>query len=193
MINHLGALAGAFAQGTGDRVISLQKEGAATLTLTNNGNAYTGATTVSAGSLLVNGSLGDTAVTVNSAATIGGNGSLGGSLGLDAASFFEVVDFNNPLAVTGTITLGSGFGIDNLLGIDWDTLDLDTPYTLISTSQTFGTGSIDNFGLANAVSVGNSGRQAYFTNGSLAVVVIPEPSSALFGSLSLLLLLRRRR
>lgn len=59
--------------------------------------------------------------------------------------------------------------------------------------QTFGTVDIDNFGFANAFGVGSSGREAYFTNGSLAIVVIPEPSAALLGGLGLLALLRRRR
>jgi len=155
-------------------------------------NTYTGATTISAGTLLVNGSLGTTAVTVAANAIIGGTGSLGGSLSFNAASFLHVVDFNDALAVAGTITFGSGFGIANLRGIDWDSLALETPYTVISTGQTFEGTDIANFGINEAAPVGN-GRFAYFTSGSLAVVVIPEPSAALLGGLGLLVLLRRRR
>jgi autotransporter-associated beta strand protein len=155
-------------------------------------NTYTGATLVSAGTLLVNGALGNTAVTVDTDATIGGTGSLGGSLSFDGSALLQVVNLNDPLAVTGTITFGNGFGIANLTGIDWNSLDLDTPYTVLSTSQTFDAGDIGNFGIANAAPVG-TGRSAYFQNGSLAVVVIPEPTTALLGSLGLLALLRRKR
>lgn len=169
----------------------LNKSNDGTLTLLGN-STYTGATLVSAGSLLVTGSLGNTAVTVQNGATFGGSGSIGSSLGLGAESFFEMVDLIVPLGVTGTITFGSGFGIANLLGINWDSVTLDT-YTLISTTQTFSTSDIANFGFDNRVAVGSLGREAYFTNGSLAVTIIPEPSAALLGGLGMLLLLRRRR
>lgn len=187
--------------GTGDNTISgsITNNGAGTLTKRDGGkwilagnSTYTGATLVSAGSLLVTGSLGNTAVTVQNGATFGGSGSIGSSLGLGAESFFEMVDLIVPLGVTGTITFGSGFGIANLLGINWDSVTLDT-YTLISTTQTFSTSDIANFGFDNRVAVGSLGREAYFTNGSLAVTIIPEPSAALLGGLGMLLLLRRRR
>jgi autotransporter-associated beta strand protein len=175
----------------GDGALALTKLGSGTQTLSG-ASTYTGATLVSAGTLLVNGSLGSTPVTVSSGATIGGTGSLAGSLGLDASAIFEVVDFNNPLSVAGTITFGSGFGIANLAGIDWDSLALDTAHSLIATSQTFGSGDIANFGLANATAVG-TGRLAYFENGSLAVIVIPEPGTPMLGAIAALFLLRRRR
>ena len=38
-----------------------------------------------------------------------------------------------------------------------------------------------------------AGRSAYFTEGSLAVMVVPEPGAALLGSIGLIALLRRRR
>ena len=163
-----------------------------TLTLSGE-STYTGATLVSAGTLLVNGQLGNTAVTVDGSATVGGTGSLGGSLAFAGTSNLRVVNFNDPLAVAGTVTFGSGFGIDNLLGINWDSLDLHTAYTVLTTTQSFGTGDIANFGYDNRVTVGSLGREAYFQNGSLQVIVIPEPSAALLGGLGMLVLLRRRR
>jgi autotransporter-associated beta strand protein len=163
-----------------------------TLTLSGE-STYTGATLVSAGTLLVNGQLGNTAVTVDGSATVGGTGSLGGSLAFAGTSNLRVVNFNDPLAVAGTVTFGSGFGIDNLLGINWDSLDLHTAYTVLTTTQSFGTGDIANFGYDNRVTVGSLGREAYFQNGSLQVIVIPEPSAALLGGLGMLALLRRRR
>jgi autotransporter-associated beta strand protein len=171
---------------------SVTQAGLNALTLAGT-HTYEGATTVSAGTLYVTGALSNSAVTVEANATIGGTGSLGNGLAFAGTSFLEVVDLNDALAVAGTITFDSGFGIDNLLGIDWDSLDLNTAYTVLSTGQEFDELDIANFGFANRVPVGSSGREAYFTNGSLAVIVIPEPAAALLGSLGMLLLLRRRR
>ncbi|MEX1048898.1 MAG: autotransporter-associated beta strand repeat-containing protein [Akkermansiaceae bacterium] len=176
----------------GTVAVGVHKGGAGTLTLTGTNNTYTGDTLVSVGTLLVNGSLGNSAVTVAADATIGGTGSLAGTLGFDGDALLEVVNFSDPLEVTGTITFGSGFGIDNLTGIDWGSLALNTEYTVISTSQIFSALDIANFGSVNAASVGG-GRFAYFESGSLAVVVIPEPGAALLGAIGSFLLLGRRR
>jgi autotransporter-associated beta strand protein len=168
---------------------SLTKEGAGKWIITGT-HTYTGATTVSAGTLLVNGSLGNTAVTV-SAGAFGGTGTIGSTLNLTSGSF-HVADLNDALAVSGTITLYAGFGIDDLAGIDWGTTGSGT-YTLIS--GTLGAGVFDAMShnsLAEAFDVG-SGKKAYFQEGSLQLVVIPEPSAALLGGLGLVALLRRRR
>lgn len=67
----------------GASALSINKVGSAgTLTLTGD-STYTGATTVSAGTLLVNGSLGNTAVSVNNGGKLGGSD---GVIGLVAAS-----------------------------------------------------------------------------------------------------------
>ncbi len=159
---------------------SLIKDGDGILTLAF-ANTYTGDTTVADGTLLVTNTTGSGtgagAVTVGAGAALGGTGSIAGDLNFAGTSLFEILDINDPLAVGGTTTFGSGFGIDNLTGIDWDSLALDSPYTLISTAQSFTDSDIDNFGLANAAPVG-SGRLAYFQSGSLAlVVVVPEPTT----------------
>lgn len=177
--------------GGGGGTMALNKVGTGALTLSG-ANTYTGDTVVSAGTLLVNGSLGNSAVSVEAAATIGGTGDLAGNLSMDATSFFEVVDISNPLSVAGTITFGSGFGIENITGVDWASLTKNTPHTLISTSQVFTSADIANFGLENAADLGG-GLFAYFENGSLAVVVIPEPAVTLLGCFGILGLLRRRR
>lgn len=167
---------------------------AGTRTLTLSGNStYDGATLVSSGTLLITGALDNTAVTVEADGTIGGNGSLNGSLAFDGDSKLNVLDLTDALTIAGSVTFGSGFGIDNLTGIDWDALVLQTAYTILNSSTDFSLAGLDNFGPANAVSVGALGRQAYFQTGSLQVVVIPEPGAALLGSLGLLALLRRRQ
>ena len=178
--------------GTDENNFSFTKTGGSRLTLSGS-NTYTGTTAVSAGTLLVTGALTSSNVTVESGASLGGTGTVGGNLAFASGSFFEITDVNDPLAVSGTVSFGTGFGIANLLGLQWDALDLDTPYTLISTSQTFSGSDIANFGAGNAAPVGTSGRLAYFQNGSLKLVVIPEPGVALLGGLGLLALLRRRR
>ena len=57
----------------------LEKTGAGTLELAA-ANTYTGPTLVSEGTLVVNGSVGNTATTVAAAGTLGGNGTLGGGV-----------------------------------------------------------------------------------------------------------------
>jgi len=176
----------------------LTKAGAGTLTLSA-ANTYNGSTTVSEGRLLVSGTLGNTAVSVSSAARLGGTGSLGGTLSFATDSFLEVVDFSDPLAVTGSTSFGTGFGVTNLAGIDWGSLDLDTSYNILSTTQQFSAANITNFGFDNRVGV-DGGREAYFTSLSsgLQVVVVPEPGAVLVAGLGLAAaaaaaLLRRRR
>ena len=80
-------------------------------------STYTGATTVSAGTLLVSGALGNSAVGVSNAGTaFGGSGSLAGSLTLNVGTLFYVADLSDPLLVTGAVSLYSGFGVDDLAG-----------------------------------------------------------------------------
>ena len=65
-------------------------------------------------------------ITVGADGTFGGNGAIFGDLSFDADSNLMVVNLGDALAVTGTVTFGSGFGIANLFGIDWNALDLNT-------------------------------------------------------------------
>lgn len=159
--------------------------GTGTTTLAST-NTYTGATVVSAGTLLVNGALGATDVSVESGATIGGSGSLAGNLDIAAGANF-LFGALNTLDVTGSVTFGS-FGIANLTGLD-NTVDAGT-YTVISGTVDFT--NVTDVGLVNAVDLGG-GKSAYLQAGSLQVVVIPEPSAALIGCLGIICLLRRRR
>ena len=64
--------------------------------------------------------------------------------------------------------------------VDWGTV-LNGTYTLIT--GTLNTANLDNFGLANAYTIGG-GRSAYFEEGSLKLTVVPEPSATAFGLLA---------
>jgi autotransporter-associated beta strand protein len=170
--------------------LALTKAGNGVLTLAGS-STYTGATAVSAGTLLVNGSLGSTSVTVGSGGTIGGTGSIAGDLFFTSGAKLDIVNINTALTVGvgGTITFGS-FGFTNITGWDFANATEGT-YTLLA--GTADLTNVSNVGAMNAFSFGN-GKSGYFENGSLQVVVIPEPSSIALLSLGgLALALRRRR
>jgi autotransporter-associated beta strand protein len=124
-----GTYAGAMG-GTG----SLTKSGAGALTLSGN-STYTGATTVSAGQLTVNGAIASTA-TVQSGAKIGGSGRVG-NLILDAGSTLTPGNSPGPLTVSGNATWSGGANFNwqvyapntnpadqSAAGTGWDFLDV---------------------------------------------------------------------
>ena len=168
---------------------TVSQNGSGTLTLSGN-STYSGTTLVSAGTLLVTGSLGNTAVSVGADGTFGGTGSIGGSLHFDSLATLSIIDLLDPLSISGSVTFGSGFGFENLAGFDVETV-LPGTYTLLAGSN-FDLTGIEHVDFANAFTRAD-GKLAYFQDGSLQVVVIPEPSSALLGGLALLTLIRRRR
>ena len=194
---------------------ALTKVGANTLTL-NAASSYTGTTTVAAGTLALGSAaaLASTAIDVQAGARLdvsalasglslgsgqrlGGLGTLIGNVSFGSGSLLAF-DPAGPLVVgSGTLSFAAGFGITNLFGVDWDSLALNTPYTLVNTSQTFTAGDIGNFGFANRVAVGSIGREAYFETGSLQFVVVPEPGTLALTAVGLGVvgssLLRRRR
>ena len=101
--NHL-LLSGPITSAVGNG--NLYKYGTATLTLSGN-NTYSGATTVSAGKLLVNGAnSGAGAVSVASAAYLGGVGSIGGNVSY-ASGAFGLFTNGGTLAIAGTLTLNA--------------------------------------------------------------------------------------
>ena len=168
--------------------MGITKDGTGTMNLTGS-NSYTGVTIVSAGTLLVNGALGDTAVSVDASGMIGGSGSIAGSLSFaDGAKL--AVNLADPLFVTGAVTFAN-FDFDDILGWDYAAAANGT-YTLLTGDNVNLSSGIAHVGSANALDLGG-GKSAYFQQGSLQVVVVPESGVALLGGLGLLALMRRRR
>jgi autotransporter-associated beta strand protein len=175
--------------------IGLTKQGGGKLTLSGT-SSYTGATDVNAGTLIVSGNISTSiTTTVKDNGILGGGGSVA-ALIFEGGSFFDIFEAvanTDSLASTTTTFSTSGFGIGSLVyqgaAVNWGSIDNGT-YTLIT--GTLDSTNLDHFGLTNAYDIGG-GRSAYFENGSLQLVIIPEPRAALLGGLGLLALLRRRR
>lgn len=91
--------------GNGNGTVNVSKAGAGTWTFSNT-NTYTGTTSVTAGTLLVNGSLASSAVSVNGG-TLGGTGSIAGTVALVASSTLAPGASIQSLG-TGALTMGSG-------------------------------------------------------------------------------------
>ncbi|PTX96159.1 hypothetical protein DB345_10195 [Spartobacteria bacterium LR76] len=155
-------------------------------------NTYNGTTTVSAGTLLIEGdsSAATGAVTVNSGASIGGDGTIGGSLALQSGAKF-VFSLTNTLTVNGASVTFGGFSVADLVGLSSATAS--GTYALINGSATVSLTNVSNIGISNAYDLGG-GKSAYFQASGLNLVVIPEPSTtALLIGAGLFLVLRSRR
>ena len=179
--------------------LGVEKLGANSLTLDQT-NTYTGATTVSAGTLYVTGTLSNSAVTVGASGTIATNG-IAGTLGngltiqeggnLDLTGATIALDSTGILSLTGgSLTLGN-LTFQDLVGWDWLNAEEGT-YELIEGTFAIDWGATAHLSPETAYDFGN-GRMGYFTSGSLNVVIVPEPRAALLGGLGLLFLLCRRR
>ena len=166
---------------------NFRKESASILSLS--GSSFFGAgTQITAGGLLVTGSIGGGLVDVSGTASIGGTGRIGGDLNLQAGATFSFVP-GNTLAVTGSATFG-GFSVANILGLTSSTPD--GTYTLLSGLVNFA--NVSNVGASNAYSLG-SGKSAYLQQGSMDLVVVPEPSAVVLaaGGLAAVMLTFRRK
>lgn len=210
--------------GAGDTTISgviatttgtLTKDGAGTLTLSGT-STYTGATLVSAGTLLVNGALsGSSSTSVSSGATLGGTGSITnsvsilsgatlspgasieslglGSLDLDGSLLIEWDTTATPnidfLDIAGTLNLGSNSSV-TFTNLGAGSLDLNTPYVF----ATYGAGGLTGtFSTISNLPVGFTLDYNY--GGLNQIAIVPEPSVAFIAFLgaSLPLLRRKRR
>lgn len=199
-------LDGVIANGGFSGTLGLTKSGAGVLTLTGS-STYSGNTTVSAGTLAL-GTVGSFAasplITVADGAfldvaaltggfslastqTLGGRGTIVG-----AATFASgaqlAFDATGPLIAANTLSF-TDFGIGSLADVNWDFLDLNSPYTLINGTQDFALAGLNNFGKPNSVAVGSGTREAYFLapgdGTTLQLVVVPEPGSLALAGLGI--------
>lgn len=104
---------GAAISGTG----GVTQMGNGTTTLTSN-NSYTGATTVSGGTLLVDGdqSAATGATTVQNGGTLGGSGTIGGDVTVANGGTLSPGNSPGTLTVNGNLTLNAGATVDYQLG-----------------------------------------------------------------------------
>jgi len=170
---------------------SLTKTGAGVLRLTGS-NTYEGETDVTAGGLVIDGTVAGL-VAVAEDAFIGGAGTIGGNLAFASGAQF-LFDVSTTLTVNGSAVTFGDFGITDLIG--FSAAIPDGSYTLIDGLADIDTTNLRNLGFGNRVVLGG-GRSAYFTEGSLVLNVVPEPSAVVLAGLGGLLAagyaVRRRR
>ena len=94
---------------------SLIKDGAGTLTLTG-ASSYTGSTLVQAGTLLVNGSLANTAVNVTTGATLGGTGVIDAAVTIGAGASLALGGGSPGTLTVGSLTLSPTSMLNYILG-----------------------------------------------------------------------------
>jgi autotransporter-associated beta strand protein len=192
------------------------------LTLSGTSNTYTGATTVSAGTLRVNGNIASgSAVSVASGATLAGAGSVNGTVALsgnlapgngtvDAGTLNTgtttwqdtgIFQFNlsstdntsDKLNITGNFNRGTAVGNTYVFNFMGSTPIENGVYTLASWSGST-TFTAENFTFTPG-SLGGTFNSGSFsiTGSNLQFTAIPEASNLLIGGLIGLGLLRRRR
>jgi autotransporter-associated beta strand protein len=197
---------------------AISKTTSGTLTILGT-NSYTGATNVNAGTLLVNGVLGNTAVSVAADATLGGTGgTIAGTVNATGTSG-HLANISpgasvGTLTVNNTVTFGdysnlaielSGDSIDllNTTGLNLssgnDYLTVDVSGIQTANRYVFATyaGSLGGNIFDNVTINGWSGASIDYSTvvGEIAVVAVPEPTAIglAFGMTSLGLLARRRQ
>jgi fibronectin-binding autotransporter adhesin len=187
---------------------SLTKTGNGTLTLTN-GNTYTGATTVNAGTLLVNNTTGSGtgsgAVTVNNTGTLGGTGIIiAGANNVTVNSGGTITGATNGSVGTLTLTANTlvigGTYLNDIDGATADRITLSGNLDLSSASDTL------NFNQINAPTAPSytllsysgtlsgtfdnvlnlpAGYAVQYNTGEIDLVAVPEPSTWIGAALAL--------
>ena len=159
----------------------------------SDGNSV-GGISVSAGTLYVTGAL-----TSTGTITVSGSGTLGsGDAGSGITGNVNIASGGTLDITQGLLTLGSGttlsfggFDFGDILGFDVNTAALGV-HPLVLGDFTLDATNLAHYGAGNALDLGG-GRSAYFSEGSLAVTIVPEPSAALLAGIGALAFLRRRR
>jgi len=169
--NNVAGVSTLLTLGAVDGAHGLTKTGDGELLLSG-ANTYTGTTTVESGLLRITGdsSAATGGLTVNAGAILGGSGRVGGDISFANGAKF-LFDAATTLTADGTVSFDS-FSISDLVGLDGTIAE--ATYTLIAGNVNFA--NVSNVGLANAVALGGD-KLAYFQEGSLQLVVIPEPAT----------------
>ncbi len=173
----------------------LKKQGSGELTLNGN-NGFSGATRVEAGTLKlgVGGSLSGTSeividdgaifdltsknngLALGNGQRLGGRGTVLGDLEFGNGSQLGFSSSGPLLVGSGTVSFAAGFGIGSIAGLDSSVAE--GTYTLLNetTGGSISFANLANVGAGNPFDLGG-GKTAYFQQGSLQVVVVPEPSA----------------
>jgi autotransporter-associated beta strand protein len=168
-----GTVSGVISDNAGNAAgkINVTKEGAGVWNLTG-ANTYTGTTTISAGTLAVNGSIGNSVVTVGSAGTLIGSGTIGGATTVNGT----LAPGNSPglLTFASDLTLGATatteFEINGTdRGVSYDGVNVGGAMTYNGTQSVFfnapitagvfdlvGGGFTSQSGAFSSVSIGGS-------------------------------------
>jgi fibronectin-binding autotransporter adhesin len=117
-LNTIGA---AIVNNTVSNRTSLVKTGVGTWVLGGT-NTYTGSTSVNSGTLLVNGSLANTAVAVSSGATFGGSGTVAGLTTVFSGGHLAPGNSPGTLTFTNGLTLNAGSILDFQIGTTSDSI-----------------------------------------------------------------------
>ncbi|MBI1370371.1 MAG: hypothetical protein GC162_17180 [Planctomycetes bacterium] len=186
----------------------LTKTGAGTLTLAA-ANSYTGDTTVSAGTLLVNGSTTTSTFNVNNTATLGGTGTIGGTVNIGAnatlapGASIESLDVN-AATINGKLAIQINdadaniidlLNVTNNLNITSATVDFDVTGGLTQSAYIFATyGSLTGTQFANVIDLPTGYVIKYAFNGNnIALVSVPTPAALPAGLAVIGFLTMRRR
>jgi len=149
-------------------------------------NIYTGTTTVDTGTLLVNGSIGSSATTVNNSATLGGTGTIGGPVTVQVGGTLAPGTSTRGAltASIGTLTAGGTATVSGsvLMKIDraatTNSDRLVTPSLVVNAGATL---AVNNIGSTNLVAGDTFTLFSTPISGSFSVTTLPPlPSSSLY-------------
>ncbi|RYD22361.1 MAG: hypothetical protein EOP88_08310, partial [Verrucomicrobiaceae bacterium] len=145
---------GVISDGAGS--VSVVKNGANTLVISGN-STYSGATIVNAGTLLVTGSLNNSAITVNGG-TVGGTGTIGGALAIDATFNPGGTSTTGSFQAGSSLTLGASSSTNIDLGgtafslngtEEYDRAKLNSSTATVNLGGALGVNLVNSFALGS--------------------------------------------